>query len=205
MPRWCSTASAPDAVIPQKQRGGHAYEAASNNQNRDFKVGHIGKRSIQEVCYCSEQMSGVKKGASPATVVMTIGHSTRPVKGVHPPSESAPGADDWSMCAPSRVRGTIRSSTEANYRLPCIPPAFITVTCPDWVASGMRAAIPSTPDGITPASVASPIICRRPSSGKSGRVDKTCEVGAGCNYVRRSRSLALSSLPDSRCVVGAGN
>ena len=30
------------------------------------------------------------------------------------------------MYAPSRVRGTIRSSTEANCRLPCIPPAFIT-------------------------------------------------------------------------------
>ena len=30
------------------------------------------------------------------------------------------------MCAPSRVRVTIRSSTEANYRRPCIPPVFIT-------------------------------------------------------------------------------
>jgi hypothetical protein len=56
------------------------------------------------------------------------------------------------MYEPSHVRGTIRSSTEASYRLPCILPAFITGTCPDWVASGARARIRSTPPGITRAS-----------------------------------------------------
>src|SRR5674476_1480404 len=58
------------------------------------------------------------------------------------------------MCAWFHVRGTIRSSTEGNYRLLSIPLAFITGTCPDWVAFGAPAGTLSIPVGITPTSAA---------------------------------------------------
>ena len=46
------------------------------------------------------------------------------------------------MCAPSHVRGTIRSSTEANCRRRCIPPVFITRTWPGL--GGFRHARPDS-------------------------------------------------------------
>ena len=49
------------------------------------------------------------------------------------------------MYAPSRVRGTIRSSTEASYRPPCIRPGFITRYMPGL--GGFRHA---RPDSLNP-------------------------------------------------------
>src|ERR1035437_7869887 len=42
-------------------------------------------------------------------------------------------------------------------------------------------------------------------SKTSGGLGDACDVGADCNHVCRSRSMALSSLPDIGCIVGAGN
>jgi hypothetical protein len=32
-----------DAMVSEKERGGHTHEAASDYQNRDFEVVHVGK------------------------------------------------------------------------------------------------------------------------------------------------------------------
>ena len=39
----------PNSMVPQKQRGGHAYQAATDNQDRNFKVGQ--KNVLANISY----------------------------------------------------------------------------------------------------------------------------------------------------------